>query len=483
MNIIKQREGKIQNEGARIYIEDKELPFVPEERYNVEIYTDKNIVEVIADADGEYKVSKRVRKNKGDVIPVIDKKNPQIKEALESCSFVKITFYIDESGKGRVVFEGIKETATIINEKRRESTPRQLTSITFCAGAGLSSFCNEKVGFKEMAAVEYNPKIGSNDRFSEVFSINHPDTIMFNIPMERVSADDLPDVDFWLATLDCSDFSKAKNNGEYATMHLFVHLMRLFYQKPKDKRPKAIMIENVEGFEKVAGNTLNLCLREEGYTVKMAKLNSLDYGSRTQRVRFFLVATVYDGFEFPEATGRLTDPIVEDGIITLDNLDWTTPEENNILKYYIDRTHKIKKGKVSHNFRVSTIDITKDAYVGTITKSFHKGKAENIIKHPTEEKYAFLHNVDHLKYIHGVDPEYYVGDGKAIGIESIGQGICSTTFTKIVKNIHDVLYRNIIEPSNSIIFKAKEFIEEKSTLIGYKELDLDEKMTQLCFVV
>lgn len=115
--------------------------------------------------------------------------------------------------------------------------------------------------------------------------------------MQLLKAKDLPYADLWFASLDCSDFLKlASSKKELHAMHLFIHLMRLFYQKPKAERPIAIEIENVPGFAKVAGNSLKLALEEEGFHVSMKVLDALDFGARTQRKRLFFIASIYEGF-------------------------------------------------------------------------------------------------------------------------------------------------------------------------------------------
>ncbi len=418
--------------GTRCYMEGKSLQkagFVPGQKYKTNVQANLHEVEFVVDDAGNNTVS---GKKKADIVsPVIDKAGREIKEALSSCDFIKVTFY-----EGRVVITGQRKTADILSEKKSNS----LSCITFCAGSGITSECNKEVGFTEVAACEYNPKKGAEDKFAEIYSANHPDSVMFNIPMEKLDANDLPYADAWIASLDCTDFSKLsqarkQESGEFQTMHLFMHLIRLFWQKPPAERPKAILIENVEGFKNIAGNSVKLCLEEEGYHVKMAKLNSLNYGSRTKRERFFLVGTIYEGFEFPQGTGKLDSPIISDGVISLENLKWVTPAENETLKYFTERE---KKG-MAHNHKMTCFDITKDSYIGTITKSHHKTVPYNWIKHPDGERYAQLRDEKHLKYLHGIRQDYYLGDSFTSVSQCIGQAVCCHTFRSLVKSLYDFL--------------------------------------------
>lgn len=421
----------IKNGGARIWIEDKrlnEVNFAPGTQFSAEIIKEDNRI-VLKPHESGNKVSSRQRK--GNTIPIIDKSGEDIRETLAHCAHITVTFIHDETYGDRVVIQGIKDTATVLKENIEKEPP--LTSISFCAGAGISSDCLVRAGFKELAACEWNPasKEGGDDKFASIYLENHK-SVMFNIPMQQLDANALPPAIVWSATLDCSDFSKlASGKTEYHTMHLFVHLMRLFYQLPKEKRPKAILIENTELFEHIAGNSVKLCLEEEGYEVTMGKLNSLDYGSRTKRERFFLVASIFNGFQFPEPTGRQNTPISDDNIITVDTLNWVTPEENGTLKYFVERNNHI-----THNHKITTFDITKDSYIGTIPKSHHKYLPENLIRHPQDpHKFAFLRDTNHLRYLHGIRPSLYLGDSTKKIIESIGQGVCCHTFDAIAQKL------------------------------------------------
>lgn len=434
MKILYQFDGKPTYGGNRIYIDREMLTragFHPGRHFRTEANPSANKVEFVLDDAGHNKVSQKVRKQ--TTIPVIDKQGSEIRNALENCDRIKITFV-----QNRVIIEGQKNTARV---KKESNDFRPLRSITFCAGTGISAESSKQAGFQEVAAVEWNPKEGAPDKYANIFQENHSETVMFNLPMQELSADDLPYADLWVATLDCTDFSRASNGTKkkteenFATMHLFMHLMRLFWQKPIAERPSAILIENVPEFQTVAGNSMELCLKEEGYHVTKGKLNSLDYGSRTKRERFFFVATAYEGFELPLPTGRLTTPIADDGVLTVDTLDWVTPEEHGTLRYFLER----EKGHMTHNHRLTTFDVTKDSHVGTITKNHAKIQPENWIIHPTEpDTYAYLKAED-VKYLHGIPGSYYLGDSNKQIVEAVGQAVCFHTFSALIKALFNFL--------------------------------------------
>jgi DNA (cytosine-5)-methyltransferase 1 len=426
--VIHQFNGKMTYKGQRIYIDKVILGkagFTPGTKFQTITNPKEHIVEFLVDENGSNKVSHKPKKD--GIIPVIDRQGSDIREALNQCDEIKITFIQD-----RVIIEGVKRTASVLSEMK--PTSNNLTTISFCAGAGISSECMKKAGFQEVAAVEWNPKEGSEDKFSEIYLENHPDSVMFNIPMQQLRACDLPVADVWVATLDCTDYSKASNGTkkEFHTMHLFMHLMRLFWEKPKTERPLAILIENVAEFEKVAGISLELCFKEEGYHVSRVKLNSLEYGSRTKRERFFMVASVYEGFLFPEKSGVNQTPIEEAGIISIDELEWVTPEESGTLQYFLNRETK----GISHNHYMTLFDITKDTYIGTITKNHHKIQPENWIKHPSiPNLYAYLKG-EHVRALHDIDKGYYLGNSNKMIVECIGQSVCTQTFIAIADSLY-----------------------------------------------
>ncbi|WP_145949588.1 DNA cytosine methyltransferase [Paenibacillus sp. Y412MC10] len=432
--IIHQSHRKTTYSGERIYIDNAALAhagFTPGARFRTTTDVNSHTVEFEIDSHGANMVSKKVKKETS--IPVIDKMGSDIRAALKECAQIKVTFVQD-----RVIIEGIKQSADVLKEIHEIKEHTALTTISFCAGAGISSQCMVDAGFSEVAAVEWNPKEGSEHKFSEVYTRNHPDTVMFNMPMQMLQPNDLPYADVWVATLDCTDFSKASNGTkkEYHTMHLFMHLMRLFWGREIADRPMAILLENVPEFEKVAGISLELCLQEEGFFTTRAKLDSLDYGSRTKRERFFMVASIYEGFTFPEATGRNSRSIQADGVLQVDDLEWITAEDSDTLKYFLSRE---QKGGMTHNHHMTLFDLTTDSYIGTITKSHHKIQPENWIKHPTDPNlYAYLKG-EHIRALHGISPDYYLGDSNKMVVESIGQSVCLQTFKAIACKLYAFL--------------------------------------------
>lgn len=440
LKLLKQRLGKVMTKDGkcRIQIEDKILfKMGLTDKYDLNVDKEHKTLTIKKSDEGKYKVTIC---NNGKRI-CIDKNNEEIREILSSCEEVRYSFYMDENTP-MVFVEGIRKTADKIKEEGKEKE-RSISSLTFCAGAGVSSYAEKAAGFKKVAFCEYNPEDGKEDKFSSLCEENFPDAVCFNVPLENLRAEDIPYADVWSCTLPCNDYSNLaswKSYSDLSTMNLFMYIMKFFWEKPLKERPKALLFENVPQFEKIAGNSLALTLQKEGYHITKQVIDSLDFGARTKRERFYMVACVYDGFTFPEPTGAAVTPIASDGVMTVDNLNWITPEDSVTLKNFIGRS----KDPESKRHKIKTYDITKDAHIGTIIKNHAKLQPKNIIRHPTDpDKYAFIMDTNHLRYLHSIPEDFYLGNSKRTEIEAIGQGVDCKTVYAIAKKLYDFLKRNM----------------------------------------
>lgn len=126
--------------------------------------------------------------------------------------------------------------------------------------------------------------------------------------IREVKSDDIPDFDVMLAGFPCQAFSVAGYRkgfeDEKGRGTLFFELVRII----KAKNPQIVFLENVKnlvGHDN--GNTFSVILNElqkEGYHVKYAVLNAMEYGNIPQnRERIYIAAfkniEQYKSFEFP----------------------------------------------------------------------------------------------------------------------------------------------------------------------------------------
>lgn len=123
-----------------------------------------------------------------------------------------------------------------------------------------------------------------------------------------VNENEIPDFDVMLAGFPCQAFSVAGLrkgfDDEKGRGVLFFELVRII----KAKKPKIIFLENVKnlvGHDN--GNTFSVIieeLKEQGYYIKFAVLNAMEYGNIPQnRERIYIVAfsdkKTYQQFDFP----------------------------------------------------------------------------------------------------------------------------------------------------------------------------------------
>lgn len=136
-----------------------------------------------------------------------------------------------------------------------------------------------------------------------------------------VKANEIPDFDVMLAGFPCQAFSVAGLrkgfDDEKGRGTLFFELIRII----KEKKPSIVFLENVKnlvGHDN--GNTFAVILEElekQGYKVKYAVLNAMEYGNIPQnRERIYIVGfqdeEVYQRFVFPmpaKLTTKLSDII------------------------------------------------------------------------------------------------------------------------------------------------------------------------------
>lgn len=139
--------------------------------------------------------------------------------------------------------------------------------------------------------------------------------------IHNVLPEELPDFDVMLAGFPCQAFSIAGNRQGFDDAKgrgiLFFELVRIL----KEKKPQILFFENVKNLvSHDSGNTFSIIiksLQDEGYYIKYAVLNAMQYGNVPQnRERIYIVGfrnkDAYKNFEFPmpvKLTTELSDII------------------------------------------------------------------------------------------------------------------------------------------------------------------------------
>ena len=190
-----------------------------------------------------------------------------------------------------------------------------LKCASFFAGVGGIDLGFERTGyFKTVYANEFDPSP------VKTFEANYPLKVDCR-DIHLVESSEIPDFDVMLAGFPCQAFSIAGYqkgfDDEKGRGTLFFELVRIF----KDKKPSIVFLENVKNLvSHDGGNTFRVIINElqnEGYHVKYAVLNAMEYGNMPQnRERIYIVAfkdiNKYRNFEFPmpiPLTTKLSDII------------------------------------------------------------------------------------------------------------------------------------------------------------------------------
>ena len=150
----------------------------------------------------------------------------------------------------------------------------------------------------------------------KVLNANYPGELITG-DITKVKTENVPDHDLLLAGFPCQAFSYAGNRAGFSDPTrgtLFFDVARIL----RSKRPSYFILENVEGLlthnkkkdsPTPRGRTLETILtvlKRIGYKVTYKVLDSSFYGSPQARRRVFIVGSLYDTPETPQA---LTEPL------------------------------------------------------------------------------------------------------------------------------------------------------------------------------
>jgi DNA (cytosine-5)-methyltransferase 1 len=115
-------------------------------------------------------------------------------------------------------------------------------------------------------------------------------------------------------SLQCDDFSNVKANSlkeksqreGTSSKNMAYPGLRLI----EVVRPATVMIENVPAFgTSEQYRMVSQILTDWGYTVQDSVMAAPQYGGLTLRKRFYMVASVFPGFEFPKPQEVATSPL------------------------------------------------------------------------------------------------------------------------------------------------------------------------------
>ena len=238
--------------------------------------------------------------------------------------------------------------------------------------AGIGGIC---LGFKQAGAdIVWANEIDKNACIT--YRTNFGNSYLVEDDIKNVNTKDIPDIDILTAGFPCQPFSIAGYQKGFTDDrgNLFFEIVRVL----KDKKPKAILLENVKNLAshdnghtfEVISNTL----KENGYFIKKDILNTADYGNIPQnRERIYIVGFRDEEqckkFRFPEPV-KLTKNIY-------DVIEFNEKKDNsyyyNNSKYYDTLKETMKNQDTVYQWRRIYCRENKNKLCPTLTANMGTG--------------------------------------------------------------------------------------------------------------
>lgn len=259
-------------------------------------------------------------------------------------------------------------------------------------------------------------------------------------------------------SLQCDSFSSLKSKkeldakaGQPGDLELFVPLL----DQIRMTEPAVVFIENVPGFfNHPCGHVFQAVLRRMGYHVETAILNSAEFGSHTRRVRGFLVASIWPGFQFPFPSGEAQETLRDYLGNTVDTCRAIPSDmparaigkgRQNFHSLDGKTCGTFTKSQSRTDDRVFFVDGPLPKIEKQTTSSYQEAKAAGKRIQSQLEGIKFLDpSVATAKKIHRIPDGFDLGHlPPEIQMEIIGQSIDFELVRRIATNLHQHLQDNI----------------------------------------
>lgn len=238
--------------------------------------------------------------------------------------------------------------------------------------AGIGGIC---LGFKQAGAdIIWANEIDKNACIT--YRTNFGNNYLVEDDIKNIDTRDIPEIDILTAGFPCQPFSIAGYQKGFTDDrgNLFFEIVRVL----KDKKPKAILLENVKNLASHdKGNTFKVIketLEANGYFIKEDILNTAEYGNIPQnRERIYIVGfrtkEERDKFEFPKPL-KLTKSIYD--VIKFDEKKEDSYYYNN-SKYYDTLKETMKNQDTVYQWRRIYCRENKNKLCPTLTANMGTG--------------------------------------------------------------------------------------------------------------
>lgn len=302
------------------------------------------------------------------------------------------------------------------------------------SGGGLLTEAAKQAGYTPAFAIEVDPG------YAAIFEQNHPEAKMFNLSVEDVPLDALPQVELLTLGIPCQPWSKARtcqtgkkrDRSLPPEAHPLSDLSIWASLLIRQVQPATVVIEEAPDYlNSSAGYMLRLFLERAGYFVHAAVLDPTQYGEITSRKRTVIVATSEPGFLWP-ATTPCTKTFADyaDSPEIAESHYFTPADKPWLFKHWETQTRK------GNGFAPPQLSLH-STRVPVLRRRYFAQQGDGVVvKHPTREAYRWL-SLDEARRIHGVPQTYFLDEQNSLtrAGEIIGQGVIVSFFRKILSGL------------------------------------------------
>lgn len=351
---------------------------------------------------------------------------------------------------GQILVRPLRNETFSIRKRLFDSNEHLNTFVAMTSGIDVR--CLMDCGFKIDSVLECRPQEKRDKRdLSETGALNvlanSAPRVLLNEDLSKIDmrtvdrlVNDGPVISTLHISLQCDDFSSCKTSAMKKTSiedlstsaDLAYDALRLV----ETVRPAIVILEQVGGFENSPEGQLFITkLRKWGYFVSKSICNAPDFGGMTKRKRYYVVASVWPGFEMP-VSGNNSNKTLWDIVVK------HLPECRDV-----SHTNSVAEGIRTKRIRLITPAAES---APTILKSQDRQTKDSVYIN-FEGKY-YLPSLGLLAELNGIPPDFdYNSVSRSIQSEIIGQSIevpmheiiCNSVREHIISNVGKFSMLNI----------------------------------------
>lgn len=426
-----------QNKNApRVWIEGRYLlkaGFVPATHIQVEFANQE--IRITLAQDGPRRVSSK----KNGEIPVLDLNSSAISDSFGEIQLLQVR-----------ITEGEIVLTPAYSEQLRATRCRNGKEGSVYSGGGLLTEAARFAGYQPAFAIEINSD------YAAVFEENHAHARMFNLSVEDVPVDELPQVELLTLGIPCEPFSMARRREKLTgakrnrtlppEAHPLSDLTIWAALLIRKLNPATVVIEEAPGYlASGAGFMIRFFLERAGYTVEARVIDPRQYGELSARIRSVIVAHSASSFRWPEpiSTTR-TFAEIRDDESALESHYFTPQTKPWLTNHWTNQTAK------GNGFTSTQLDNQSTSVPCVSKRYFSQQGTGAVVKHLQRPECWRWMTLAEVRRLHGVPESYYLGEeSKTRAGEVLGQGVIVSFFQKIIAATRNLGTRQIPKSSTT----------------------------------